>query len=195
MKKILFSLFILIFSSIEALSLEKCEWKNTQGKPCLIITKTPNSNFFDEKNINKISINKEDIINSGALDINDVLKIVNGLDVFQSGEKGQQTSVFTRGSESNHTLVLLNGVAINDQSVTDGLHDFGQDFINTLQQVDIYKGSSGVHFGPNAIAGAINFITDVDYDNSYTIGGSNEDNFNLNYNKTKITINDQSFEF
>ena len=80
------------------------------------------------------------------MDLNNVLKMVNGLDVFQSGEKGQQTSVFTRGSESNHTLVLLNGVAINDQSVTDGLHDFGQDFINTLQQVDIYKGSSGVHF-------------------------------------------------
>ena len=195
MKKIFFSLIVLIFSSIEALSLEKCEWKNTQGKPCLIITKTPNTTFFDEKNINKISINKEDIINSGAVDVNDVLKIVNGLDVFQSGEKGQQTSVFTRGSESNHTLVLLNGVAINDQSVTDGLHDFGQDFINTLQQVDIYKGSSGVHFGPNAIAGAINFITDVDYDNSYTIGGSNEDNLNLNYNKTKITSNDWHINF
>ena len=34
---------------------------------------------------------------------------------------------FTR-FESNHTLVLLNGIAINDQSVTDGLHDFGQIF-------------------------------------------------------------------
>ena len=49
MKKIFFSLIVLIFSSIEALSLEKCEWKNTQGKPCLIITKTPNTTFFDEK--------------------------------------------------------------------------------------------------------------------------------------------------
>ena len=75
------------------------------------------------------------------------MKIINGLDVFQSGEKGQQTSIFTRGSESNHTLCFLNGIAINDQSVTDGLHDFGQDFIYTLQQVDIYKGSGGAHFG------------------------------------------------
>ena len=100
-----------------------------------------------------------------------MLKIVNGLDVFQSGEKGQQTSVFTRGSESNHTLVLLNGIAINDQSVTDGLHDFGQDFISTIQQIDVYKGSNGVHFGPNAIAGAINLITDIDYKNNYTLGG------------------------
>ena len=52
----------------------------------------------------------------------------------------------------------------------DGLHDFGQDFISSLQQIDVYKGSSGAHFGPNAIAGAINLITDIDYNNSYSIG-------------------------
>jgi len=195
MKKIYLSFILLILTSIEALSLEKCEWKNTKGLPCAIITKTPNTSSFNEKNTNKISITKQDIINSGALDVNDVLKMVNGLDVFQSGEKGQQTSIFTRGSESNHTLVLLNGIAINDQSVTDGLHDFGQDFISTLQQVDVYKGSNGAHFGPNAIAGAINFITDIDYSNSYSIGGSNNNNLNLNYNTTKITNNDWHLNF
>ena len=105
---------------------------------------------------------------------------------FNQVKKVNKLQFLQEDQSSNHTLVLLNGVAINDQSVTDGLHDFGQDFINTLQQVDIYKGSSGVHFGPNAIAGAINFITDEEgYDNSYTIGGSNEDNLNLNYNKRK----------
>ena len=195
MKKIISTFLLLFFSSFKALSLENCEWKNNEGQPCIIVTKTPNTSFFDEKNLNKISITKQDIINSGAMDVNDVLNIVNGLDVFQSGEKGQQTSVFTRGSESNHTLVLLNGVAINDQSVTDGLHDFGQDFISTLLQVDVYKGSSGVHFGPNAIAGAINFITDIDYNNSFSVGGANKDNLNLNYNSTKITNNDWHLNF
>ena len=187
--------FFLFFTIFEVKALENCKWKNTNGIPCLIITKTPNSSPYTEKNINKISITKQDIINSGATDVNDILKIINGLDVFQSGEKGQQTSIFTRGSESNHTLVLLNGIAINDQSVTDGLHDFGQDFIYTLQQVDIYKGSGGAHFGPNAIAGAINLITDIDYKNSYSYGGKNIDNFNLNYNSTKITDSDWHLNF
>ena len=62
-------------------------------------------------------------------------------------------------------------------------------------QVDVYKGSSGVYFGPNAIAGAINFITDIDYSNSYSIGGSNINNLNLNYNTTKITDNDWHLNF
>ena len=121
------------------------------------------------------------------IDINDMLKLVSGLDVFQSGTKGQSTSIFTRGSESNHTLVMINGVAVNDQSVTDGLHDFGQDFVQNIQQIEVYKGSSGAHFGPSAIAGAINFITAIDYTNSYSINGFSAKNNSLATNYTKIT--------
>ncbi|MDP7194770.1 MAG: TonB-dependent receptor plug domain-containing protein, partial [SAR202 cluster bacterium] len=109
--------------------------------------------------------------------------------VFQSGPKGQSTSIFTRGAESNHTLVMINGIAINDQSVTDGQHDFGQDFIQTIQQIEIYKGSGGAHFGPSAIAGAINLITAIDYTNSYSISGFSKKNNSLANNYTKITDN------
>ena len=195
MKKLIFCILLIIFQTKNAISLDKCEWQNKNGDPCITVSKTPNSSVFAESDINKISITKEDIINSGALDVNDILKTINGLDVFQSGTKGQMTSIFTRGSESNHTLVLLNGIAINDQSVTDGLHDFGQDFISTIQQIDIYKGSNGAHFGPSAIAGAINFITDIDYINSYTVGGLTYDNFDLNTNYTKITNNNWHLNF
>ena len=53
---------------------------------------------------------------------------------------------------------MLNGIAINDQSATNGLHDFGQDFIQTIQQVEVYKGANGAHFGPDAIGGAVNLL-------------------------------------
>lgn len=180
---------ILLISSLNAETLKNCEWDNQKGIPCIVISKTPNTSKYSELGINKIVITKEDIVNSGAVDTNDVLKLVAGLDVFQSGPKGQSTSIFTRGSESNHTLVMINGVAINDQSVTDGLHDFGQDFIQNIQQVEVYKGSSGAHFGPSAIAGAINFITAIDYTNSYSISGFSAKNNSLASNYTKITDN------
>ena len=50
--------------------------------------------------------------------------------------------MFMRGTGSNHTLVMINGIPINDQSSTQGLHDFGVDFIQTIQQIEIYPGSS-----------------------------------------------------
>ena len=179
--------FLLITFSASADNLQKCKWDNKEGVPCVIINKTPNTSEFSELGVNKIVITKDEIINSGAVDVNDVLKLVSGLDVFQSGTKGQSTSIFTRGSESNHTLVMINGVSINDQSVTDGLHDFGQDFVQNIQQIEVYKGSSGAHFGPSAIAGAINFITAIDYTNSYSINGFSAKNNSLATNYTKIT--------
>ena len=178
---------ILITSSLSAESLKNCVWGNKKDIPCVLISKTSNTSAYSELGVNKIVITKEKINNSGAVDVNDVLKLVSGLDVFQSGTKGQSTSIFTRGSESNHTLVMINGVAINDQSVTDGLHDFGQDFVQNIQQIEVYKGSSGAHFGPSAIAGAINFITAIDYTNSYSINGFSAKNNSLATNYTKIT--------
>ena len=178
LKKIAIFLILIPFS-VSAQNLKKCEWDNRKGIPCLNISKTTNSSIYSEKGINKVIITKQEIIDSGAIDSNDVLKLISGLDVFQSGPRGQSTSIFTRGSESNHTLVLLNGIAINDQSVTDGLHDFGQDFIQTIQQIEIFKGSNGTHFGPSAIAGAINFITDIDYTNSFSLGGFDNKNYSI----------------
>ena len=78
-----------------------------------------------------------------------------------------------RGTNSNHTLVLLNGIPINDQSSTQGLHNFGQDFLQTIQQIEIYKGANGAHFGPSAIGGAINFVTAIDYENKISLNGYN----------------------
>ena len=62
-------------------------------------------------------------------------------------------------------LVLLNGIAINDQSTTNGAYDFGQDFMSNVQYIEIYKGSAGHHFGADAIGGAINIVTDIDWEN------------------------------
>ena len=191
--------FVLSIFTFNASALENCKWNNKEGIPCLTISKTPNTSEFNQRGVNKIIITKEDIINSGAVDTNDVLKLIPGLDVFQSGQRGQQTSIFTRGSESNHTLALLNGIPINDQSVTDGLHDFGQDFIQTIQQVEVYKGANGAHFGPSAIAGAVNFITDIDYNNNYSISSTPSANVLRNNstegNYSKITDNGWHLNF
>ena len=133
--------FLIIFlSNSHGENLQNCEWDNRKGIPCVVISKTPNTSSFSEGSVGKIIINREQIERSGAIDVIDILKSVDGLDIKQNGQKGQLTSLFMRGTNSNHTLVLLNGIPINDQSTTQGLHNFGQDFIQTIQQIEIYKG-------------------------------------------------------
>ena len=99
-----------------------------------------------------------------------------------------------RGTGSNHTLVLINGVAINDQSTTQGLHDFGVDFIQTIQKIEIYEGPSATVFGPNAIGGAINIITNGDYRN-YSSISHGTGNSNLLINQTFIKDNSTIYNF
>ena len=82
LKKIAIFLLLIAFSA-SAENLKKCEWDNKEGVPCVIVNKTPNTSEFSELGVNKIVITKEEINNSGAVDVNDVLKLVSGLDVFQ----------------------------------------------------------------------------------------------------------------
>ncbi len=183
-------LFLFIIPNLFAQTLEGCKWDNRDGVPCIVISKTPNTSDLTEKSVNKILINKEQIEQSGATDMVDLLKYISGLEIKQNGQRGQLTSLFLRGTNSNHTLVLMNGIPINDQSTTQGLHNFGQDFVQTIQQVEIYKGPSGAHFGPSAIGGAINFITAIDYENKFSISAADTKNNTLQINHTEITDNE-----
>ena len=91
-------------------------WKNISGKPCLTIFKTPNTSIITEGTIGRIVITKKQMNDSGYKDVRSVLEHVAGVDVYGDGPRGQKTSIFMRGTNSNHTLVLLNGIPINDQS-------------------------------------------------------------------------------
>ena len=59
------------------------------------------------KKLAKSIFTKKQIIESGATSALDLLKKVSGLDYYQTGQKGQQAAIFMRGSESNHTLVII----------------------------------------------------------------------------------------
>ena len=168
-----------------------CESNFKQNTPCITINKlTPNTSQISKKGIKKIIITHREISDLGAVDIKDVLESIPGINITQSGPKGQQSSLFTRGTNSNHTLALLNGIPINDQSTTQGAFDFGVDFIQNIQQIEVYSGANGAHFGPNAIGGAINIITDIDYKNNIKVSGYNNQNNSINFNYTVINDED-----
>ena len=167
--------------------ISSCKWENGSQIPCIEITSLlPNSSEFSKSGINKTIITKKQIEDSGAVDLIDVLKSLPDVNITQSGPKGQQASIFMRGTGSNHTLVMINGIPINDQSTTQGLHDFGVDFIQTIQQIEIYPGSSATHFGTNAIGGAVNIILTGDYKDSFSLTTDNSANYELSGNKTFI---------
>jgi len=81
-----------------------------------------------------------------------------GLGVVQAGGIGQQTSLFSGGANSYHTLVLFDGLRINDPSTPNSSFDAGQDQINGLARVEVVQGPMSAVFGSDAIGGVINMI-------------------------------------
>jgi vitamin B12 transporter len=89
----------------------------------------------------------------------DLLKEVPGLNVVQSGGPGGQTSVFMRGTNSNHTKVLIDGIDVSDPSSPNASFDFGQLLTQDLQKVEVLRGPQSGLYGSDAIGGVINVIT------------------------------------
>jgi vitamin B12 transporter len=89
----------------------------------------------------------------------DLLKEVPGLNVVQTGGPGGQTSVFMRGTNSNHTKVLVDGIDIGDPSSPAGTFDFGPFLLQDVQKVEILRGPQSGLYGSDAIGGVINIIT------------------------------------
>jgi vitamin B12 transporter len=91
--------------------------------------------------------------------IADALKDVPGLNVVQTGGPGGVTSVFIRGTNSNHTKVLIDGIDVSDPSNSTGAFDFGQLLTPDIERVEVLRGPQSGLYGSDAIGGVINIIT------------------------------------
>ena len=87
----------------------------------------------------------------------DALRAVPGLSVAQTGAPGQLTSVFTRGLESRHTQVLLDGVPLNQGLA--GLFNFADLTGEGLGRIEVQRGPQSTLYGPRALAGAIQLFS------------------------------------
>ncbi len=94
----------------------------------------------------------------GLATLADALRAAPGLDVVQSGGAGQQTSLFAGGANSNHTLVLFDGLRINDPSTPGSSFDAGEDLLGGLARIEVVQGPMSAVFGSDAIGGVINLI-------------------------------------
>ena len=89
----------------------------------------------------------------------DALQQVPGLNVVQAGGPGGQTSVFLRGSNSNHVKVLIDGIEVSDPSTPGRVFDFGHLLTNDIERIVVLRGPQSGFYGSDAIGGVISIIT------------------------------------
>ena len=123
----------------------------------IVVTATRSEIPLDDTIVPVIVINRDQIKQSQAKDLSELLRFESGLDIGRNGGPGQATSLFFRGTESNHILVLLDGVRINPGTIGGAaLQHISPEII---QRVEIVKGARSALYGTDAIGGVINIIT------------------------------------
>ena len=88
--------------------------------------------------------------------IAEVLKTVPGVSIATRGGLGSQTSAFIRGGSSAQTLVLIDGVRINDLTSPNGAFDFGALMTGNIGRVEVLRGPNSIIWGSQAIGGVVN---------------------------------------
>src|SRR5437762_2651997 len=102
-------------------------------------------------------ISSDDLERKQIERVSDALREVPGLSVVQTGTPGQLTSVFTRGLNSAHTQVLLDGIPINQGLA--GQFDFANLTTDNIERIEVVRGPQSTIYGPRALAGVIQIFT------------------------------------
>jgi len=102
-------------------------------------------------------IRGEELLRQPASELGDALRMIPGVEVARLGGPGQQTSLFLRGTDSNHVLVLVDGLRINPGTIgSASIQNIAPELVD---RVEIVKGPRSTLYGSDALGGVINVIT------------------------------------
>lgn len=122
--------------------------------------KTSRTDEILKESTNSVSIITSDEINpKGTVRIKEILIRIPGIDIADSGHFGGASSVFIRGTESNHTLILIDGIKLYDAISPKAYFDIAFLTTDNIERIEIIKGPQSGLYGSDAIGGVINIIT------------------------------------
>lgn len=150
------------------------------AREAVVVTATRTAQSADQVLAPTIVIGREELERLQAADLGEVLRLHAGFDIGRNGGPGQATSLFTRGTDSNHTLVLIDGVRMNPATIGGAaIHNIDPE---SIERIEIVKGPRSTLYGSDAIGGVINIITrrassGVQAEASASVGGHGSSRF------------------
>ena len=129
---------------------------NLESSP-LIVTATRTASNVDQVLATSIVIDRKEILESQALTIADVLRNQTSINVASNGGPGQTSSIFIRGAESDHTLIMIDGVKMNPGTI--GVAAIQNIPLNMVDRIEVIMGPRSTLYGSDALGGVIQIFT------------------------------------
>ncbi|MBY0509095.1 MAG: TonB-dependent receptor [Rhodospirillaceae bacterium] len=127
------------------------------GQLVVTATRTPQPLYRVGSSITVLS---EDAIKSSqAVVVSDLITQTPGVSFSRNGGTGGLTSLRIRGAESDHTIVVIDGVKLNDPSSTGGGYNFANLLSGDISRIEILRGAQSTLWGSQAIGGVVNVVT------------------------------------
>ena len=145
---------VLLVLSVPALPLSSAF---AQSVPQVVVTATRSEQAITETLASTTVLTREDIRDTQAVDLPTLLRSAAGIEITQNGGPGTTASVFMRGGNSNHTLILLDGMRINSSTL--GTTALERLTLEQIERVEIVRGNVSALYGSEAIGGVIQLFT------------------------------------
>ena len=153
-KKILVVAAVIISSQLQA----QKDSSKIMDEVVLTATKTLQKQSATGKVITVI--NKEQIEKSTGKTVSQLLNEQAGITINGAfNNAGSNQSVYMRGASGGRTLILLDGIPVNDPSLINNEFDLNLLSLNDVERIEVCRGAQSTLYGSDAVAGVINIIT------------------------------------
>ncbi|KEO92228.1 TonB-dependent receptor [Erythrobacter longus] len=129
------------------------------GSEQIVVTANRTARPLSEVGSSVSVIPEEEIVRRQASDVIDILRTVPGVTFNRNGGIGTASGVSIRGAQSDQTVVLIDGIKLNDPSSIGGGFDFGPLLTGNIARIEVVRGSQSVLYGSQAIGGVVNMLT------------------------------------
>jgi len=123
----------------------------------IVVTPTRTAQTADESLASISVVTRKQIEQRQSRTVEDALRGLPGLDFSNNGGRGRATQIFMRGTESDHVLVLVDGVKIG--SATLGSSPFEHLPIGQIERIEVVRGPRSSLYGSEALGGVIQIFT------------------------------------
>ncbi|MDR3709199.1 MAG: TonB-dependent receptor [Capsulimonadaceae bacterium] len=157
------SLAVLVAALMAAAGVVRADALATQPsedqETTVVVTATRTNTPIDQVSSSVTVITAKQLQETDQPYVVNALRLVPGLFINESGGPGKVAEVFTRGALSGNTLIMIDGVPVNDPSDADRGYDMSTLTVDNVDRIEVLRGAQSTLYGSNATAGVINIIT------------------------------------